>query len=458
MQNGSSDSSSDTFNSAFDLLSQWADVNFADTIQPLGPATVYTTSVTLWLMIYQRLNPKASLKDAVAHFIKNAPKGAKANKRLREGTLSTKGTSYSDARHRVSMASVLWLQNRVSDSIINSTSPSFNNQRVFLVDGTTFSLEPLSELRSVFPASSNQHGESLWPTVLVVVAHELSSGAALPPEIGAMYGENAISETRLAEPLIKRLPTNSIVMADAGFGIYFIAHQAKKYDHNFVIRLTDARFVALKKKAILVDTTSTSRTYKLTWQPSAKERANTKNLPDNCFIETTLYELKIGTDLWMNVATDLETTPKAIRELYTCRNDVEIDIRNIKVVIDGETLLAKSEAMFRKEFAMSMVAYNLTTQLRRQAAVVANCKPRELSFTGVWTIYRHFLQGEQFSGGDHLQAQFDLALRYASQQKLRKRPGRSFPREAYRKTSKSSNYKKRNPPEKPNESKVPTPK
>jgi len=222
--------------------------------------------------------------------------------------------------------------------------------------------------------------------------------------------------------------------------------------------LTDARFVALKKKAILVDSTSTSRTYKLTWQRSAKERANTNDLPDNCFIETTLYELKIGTDLWMNVATDLETTPKAIRELYACRNDVEIYIRNIKVVIDTETMLARSEAMFHKEFAMSMVAYNLTTQFRRQAAVVANCKPRELSFKGVWTIYRHFLQAEQFSGGDHLHAQFDLALRYASQQKLQKRPGRSFPREAYRKAPKSANYKKRNPRGKSNESKVPTPK
>ena len=458
MQNVSSDSSSDTFNSAFDLLSQWADIMFADTIQPLGPATVYKTSVTLWMMIYQRLNPKASLKDAVAHFIKNAPKDSKANKRLREGTLSTKGTSYSDARHRVSLETVLWLQNRISDSIVNSTVASFNNQRVFLVDGTTFCLAPLNELRSAFPVASNQHGESPWPTVLVVVAHELSSGAALPPEIGAMYGENAISETRLAEPLIKRLPANSIVMADAGFGIFFVAYQAKKYGHNFVIRMTDARFASLKKKATLVDSTPKSRTYKLTWQPSAKERANTKTLPDNCSIETTLYELKIGTDLWMNVATDLETTPKPIRELYTLRNDVEIDIRNIKVVIDTETLRGKSEEMFHKEFAMSMVAYNLTTQLRRQAAVVANCKPRELSFTGVWTIYRHFLQGEQFTNREQLQSQFELALRYASQQKLTKRPGRSFPREAYRKAPKSAHYKKRNSPKKPNESEDPTPK
>lgn len=44
--------------------------------------------------------------------------------------------------------------------------------------------------------------------------------------------------------------------------------------------------------------------------------------------------------------------------------------------------------LFLKEFSMSMVAYDLTTQLRRQAAVLAEREPRELSFTGVWAVYR----------------------------------------------------------------------
>ncbi len=44
---------------------------------------------------------------------------------------------------------------------------------------------------------------------------------------------------------------------------------------------------------------------------------------------------------------------------------------------------------------MAMVAYNLTTQLRREAAKIANCAPRKISFTGVWSVYRHMLKASK---------------------------------------------------------------
>jgi hypothetical protein len=55
---------------------------------------------------------------------------------------------------------------------------------------------------------------------LLTVAHELSSGAAIVPEIGAKYGPEAISETTLAGAVMDRMPADSVVMADAGFGIF----------------------------------------------------------------------------------------------------------------------------------------------------------------------------------------------------------------------------------------------
>jgi hypothetical protein len=197
-----SDSTTQNLSAAYELLKQWTDIGDADSFEELGPATVYKTSVVLWLMLFQRLNPKASLRDAVLHFVETAPDELKTNKRLREGTLSTKSGTYSDARHRLSLKAALWFEERLSTSIVNSTMPSFNNQRVFLIDGTTFALAPVAELQEEYPPASNQHGQGVWPIAYVVLAHELSSGAALPAEIGAMYGDEAISETRLAQSLI----------------------------------------------------------------------------------------------------------------------------------------------------------------------------------------------------------------------------------------------------------------
>jgi hypothetical protein len=283
-----------------------------------------------------------------------------------------------------------------------------------------------------------------------VVAHELSSGAALPPEIGAMYGEKAIAETKLAEPLIARLPEASIVMADAGFGIYSVAHTAMAKGHNFVLRLTDVRFLSHKKNATLLDSTSTSRIYEYAWQPSEKERATNPSIPADSTILVKLYELKIG-DQWLYLISDLTASPKEFRDLYFQRNHVEVDIRNIKVVLKTELLKSKSVEMFRKELGMAMVAYNLTSQLRRQAAFIAKCTPRELSFTGVWTVYREHLQSKLCKDGAQWKEQFEVALDRASKQKLPHRPGRSFPREAYGRRPKTTHFQKRKKPEKPNE-------
>jgi hypothetical protein len=59
---------------------------------------------------------------------------------------------------------------------------------------------------------------------MLMVAHELQSGCALPPEIGAMYGENNTSEAEQAKAIAKRIPPGSIVMADSGFGIFAVVY------------------------------------------------------------------------------------------------------------------------------------------------------------------------------------------------------------------------------------------
>lgn len=448
------DSTSKNLSAAYELLKQWMDIAEADELEELGPAAVYKTSVVLWLMLFQRLNPNASLRDAVLHFVETAPEELKTNKRLREGTLSSKSSSYSDARHRLSLKAAKWFEERVSSSIINSTTPSFNCQRVILIDGTTFTLAPVSELQKEYPPASNQFGKGVWPIAYVVLAHELSSGAALPPEIGAMYGPEAISEVRLAQTLMKRLPPDSIVMADAGFGVFSTAYHADLSGHRFVLRLTKDRFNRIRKNAELIGSTDTSKSYRVQWTPSPKERATNPDIPQDCFITSTIHDLKIG-DESLYIAENIGASTAQLRDLYWQRNDIEVDIRNIKLVIGTEEIRAKSKEMFLKEFALSMVAYNLATQLRREAAVIARCEPRELSFTGVWSVYRHMLQGIDVSDPRQWNERLERALRYASQQKLPKRPGRSFPREVYPRRPKSTHFQKRKKPTKPEETNEP---
>ena len=104
--------------------------------------------------------------------------------------------------------------------LIAATAPSWNGRRVYIVDGTTITLTPEPALRREFPPASNQHGVGVWPVALSVVAHELASGAALLPAVGAMYGKHAVSETALGREQFTQMPADAMVMSDSGFGIF----------------------------------------------------------------------------------------------------------------------------------------------------------------------------------------------------------------------------------------------
>lgn len=61
-----------------------------------------------------------------------------------------------------------------------------------------------SKLRTTYLAAANQHGETVSPLMLLLVAYKVQSGAALPPEQGAVYGDGNTSEAELAARLARR--------------------------------------------------------------------------------------------------------------------------------------------------------------------------------------------------------------------------------------------------------------
>src|ERR1017187_1146320 len=71
----------------------------------------------------------------------------------------------------------------------------------FLLDGSCIDLPHTPELVETYPPASNQLGASHWPTIRVLVAHDLVSGIALRP----VYGSLAVSEQSLAEQIIDRI-------------------------------------------------------------------------------------------------------------------------------------------------------------------------------------------------------------------------------------------------------------
>jgi hypothetical protein len=435
-----------SFDRAFGLLRSLVDLQEADQLFEQRAHTVYTASVVLWMLVFQRLKPDASLENAVKHLLETCPNHLPENKRLREGKLSTNSGSYSVARSRLPLDVVRWFAEEVSTGIISTTAPVLQQRRVFMIDGTTIALAPEKELQVAFPPASNQLGEGVWPIALLTVFHELSSGCALLPEVGAMYGDNAVSETRLACNGMEKLPGNSIVLGDKGFGIFGVAHEAKGQGHDFIFRMKKSNFESLRKQAELVSQSDHHKTYRHRWTPSKANRKTNPELPTDASLEVFLHEFQATESLTLLMVTSLEEEAWTLSNLYEQRYDVEVDIRNFKVVMDAENIRAKSVDTFYKELYTSIVAYNLTSQFRREAASLNHLPPRRMSFKRVWTTFQTFLLRHLHTDPEQWRSAFSRALKYAMQDKLPNRPSRQYKREAYRKRPKDVQYEKRSKP------------
>jgi len=184
---------------------------------------VYTTELTIWLMMWQRLDEKGTLSTAVQQVIEGRPRALlPRHKRLVEKTVSSNTGGYSQARGRLDQKVAKEVAGRIFDYLMadaREALPGLGRQ-AFLLDGSSLDLPATAELLKAYPPAQNQYGTTHWPVVRIVVAHDLVSGIAMPPVWGPMYGDQAVSEQELAAQGIGQLPPGSVVVADRNFGVF----------------------------------------------------------------------------------------------------------------------------------------------------------------------------------------------------------------------------------------------
>ena len=411
--------------------------------EPSHARIVYTQAPTLWLLVLQRLGGGLTLDQAVKDLIDNHCDILPQNRRVTEGKLSENNSAYNNARQRLPLSVIENFSHRVCDHLARNAEPAFLDRRVFILDGTTITLPPTPELRKAFPPASNQHGDSVWPVASLLVAHEMQTGCALVPQIDPMYGPNNSSEPKQALQAIERLPANSIVLADSGFGIFSVAYGCQAQNQRFVLRLTKQRYRSHLKKAQLVEEGEGYRTHHLVWHPSSKERKSNPWLPADASIETFIHQVDLKNGETLELVTNIEIDGLSLSTFYCRRYDVEFDIRDVKVTMDTENIRAKSVDTVMKELLGSVIAYNLVAQLRKQAAKLIKVEPRRLSFSGVWTTFKYDLLFKDFNTMEEARLAFHKALASAAGRTLpnRKRP-RSYPRVAHTRRQKSTKFQR----------------
>src|SRR6266403_2744789 len=130
---------------------------------------IFSLPLVVWLMISQRLDPKATLSTAVQQVVQQRPRALlSTHKRIREGTVSCHTGAYSDARHAMPLVVAEKVADRVLDHLMPGQREALPgwNRRVFIVDGSSLEMPHTAELLEAYPPDPKSH----WPVLRLLVA------------------------------------------------------------------------------------------------------------------------------------------------------------------------------------------------------------------------------------------------------------------------------------------------
>jgi len=392
--------------------------------------------VVIWLMIFQRLDANGTLSAAVRHLLTGP---ARVLVRESDGcsahVLSANTSAYSQARSKLPLAVAEQVSQLLFESLqVQPTILPGLDRPVFLLDGSTILLAHSPELMKTYPPQRNQHGSSHWPTIRVLVAHDVVSGLAASPCWGPVRGPGAVSEQGMAKDIMGRLPADCGVMGDRNFGVFSMAWHTTQGRHPCLFRLTEARAAKLNGGLIAP---SVKMDREVRWSPSREDLRSNPEIPPTASVIGRLLAFRVcdanGKPQKLYFFTTFQLPAQEITRVYGYRWNIETDLRSLKREVRLHMLDVRSPDMAAKELVLSVAAYNLTRAAMNTAGQALGLDPRLFSFSRAQDTLNAYLPLFA-SAANHQQRQqlMDEMLRVFSQSKLpRPRKRSPYPREIW---------------------------
>lgn len=392
-----------------------------DEVEALLPAhreRLFPPTETLSMFLAQALSADPSCQKAV---------NDAAVQRWSSGLprCSTHTGGYCRARQRLPVDMINTLT-RHTGRLIAARAPAswcWQGRPVRLVDGTTVAMPDTPANQAAYPQPRSQKPGLGFPLCRLVGIVCLGSGAMLNAATGVYRGEGG-NEQALLRSMLDTLEFGDVLVGDAYYATYFLlcclcerGVDAVFEQHGARQRCTDfrrGRRLGVRDHLIVLN--------KPKIKPDWMSWADYEQAPSSL----TVRELQAhGKTLVTTLICPKQAPKAALRSLYQDRWQVELDLRNIKTTLGMEMLSCKTPAMAIKEIWAYLLAYNLIRLMMAQAAVLADCLPRQLSFKHalqIWIAWGHCRIG----AADHVS--MDGLFDMIAQQRVGDRPGRIEPR------------------------------
>src|SRR6059058_3126279 len=196
---------------------------------------LFSPVTTLWGFLSQVLSDDHSCRDAVARVLAH-----RAASGLEPCSPNT--ASYCNARARLPTAVLRSLARRTAQQLQASLPDgwTWHGRSVFIADGSHVSMPDTEENQASYPQPVVQQPGIGFPLARLAVLLSLASGACHDLAI-APYAGKGTGETTLLRQMYGSLSPGDVVLADALFDNYFLAHELRQRGIDLVARVQAER-------------------------------------------------------------------------------------------------------------------------------------------------------------------------------------------------------------------------
>lgn len=284
--------------------------------------------------------------------------------------ISTNTAAYTKARKRldINMLKMIYKDSTNFDGI--KISNKWKGRKTYITDGTYLQMQDSEELRRLYAVNStSEESKKGYPQALLQGLVEQGGGAIKDFELGNRH----ISELELISRLLPRIDKGILLLADDLYNSYAIFSLILYYGLDIIVPGKRVRKYRVLKQISegdeIVEIEKTehpdwlSRDFKLPASIIMRriEFENPLNPEEDYVLFTTILDEAISkTDIVMK---------------YFTRWDIEISIREIKVIMGINVLRGKTEDIVMKEILSAFTAYNLVRKVISKSAEKSDFSP-----------------------------------------------------------------------------------
>jgi hypothetical protein len=323
--------------------------------------------------------------------------------------------AYCDARMRLPLAVLTTLSRLVCDGVrrMRESDPKcqiddlFFTHRVFVVDGSTFSMPDTPELQKEFGQPGKQKKGCGFPVAHLLAMFDVNTGM-LSEVVASPMRTHDLSKVALMHPLMQ---AGDLLIGDTAFGSYthfasLLAAKLQGMMPNHQQRIVDFKpnrpFAMPGKKAAhtglprsrwiksLGENDQLVEWFKSVNRPKYMSKEQFAALPQSIVVRELrrrIFRPELNTWVELTIVTTLLDDQKypadKLFELRLRRWQVEVDLRHLKTTMGLEILKCKTVEGVRKELAVFGLVYNLVRQVMLEAAIRQKTKPDRISFADV---------------------------------------------------------------------------